>query len=77
MRLDLPDDIMGRAEANACDLLIALAIQLYSDNRIDYTDAVELSGLACAKLNEELIRRGISIHQYPAIRVRREDSAAA
>ncbi len=39
VELSIPDDIVRRAEINATDIRIALALQLYVDNRIDHTDA--------------------------------------
>jgi predicted HTH domain antitoxin len=66
MNLTIPDDIVRRAEAGPGDLLSALAIQLYADNRIDHTDACLLAGTSRADFNRELVTRGISIHLYPA-----------
>ena len=77
MQLEIPDEIVKRAEANAGELLLALAIQLYSDNRIDYTDALRLAGIEEEKFDQELVSRGLSIHKYPPIQVRRKKSAAA
>jgi len=65
MNLSIPDDIVRRAEAGAGDLLAALAIQLYADNRIDHADACRLAGTSRADFNRELVTRGISIHLYP------------
>ena len=65
MHLELPDDIVKRAEVNNSDLCLALAVQLYSDNRIDYNDACILSGLSGKQINLEFIRRGIPVLQYP------------
>ncbi len=67
MRLELPDHIVKRAEANAADLLLSLAIQLYSDNRLDYVDARTLSGMTGENFNRELLDRGLSINAYPDI----------
>ncbi len=64
MQLELPDDILMRAEANATDLKLLLALQLYGDNRIDYVDACILSELSSDQLNQELVRRGLPIQQY-------------
>lgn len=66
MELQLPDDILRRAEASTVDLRIALAIQLYADNRIDYADACRLSSVAPAVFNRELISRALSIQPYPS-----------
>jgi predicted HTH domain antitoxin len=74
MNLRIPDDIVERAEAGAGDLLLALAIQLYADNRIDHADACRLAGASRADFNREIVTRGISIHLYPAI-VRRHRKA--
>lgn len=70
MDLDIPDDIVGRAESNASDLRLSLAVQLYADNRIDHRDACRLAGLSPAQLNSELARRRIGIQQYPSRRKR-------
>lgn len=67
MRIKVPDDILERAEANETDVRIALAVQFYVDNRIDHSDACRLSGLAPNALNHELLRRGITVQQYPPI----------
>ena len=66
MHLDIPDDIVLRAESNASDLRLSLAIQLYADNRIDHEDACRLAGLSPARLNGELTQRRIGIQQYPS-----------
>lgn len=66
MKLDVPDDIIRRAEATALELHIALAVQLYADNRIDFRDACRLAGLSDALFTRELLSRHISLQQYPA-----------
>lgn len=68
MNLTVPDDIVQRAEAGRGDLLLAMAIQLYADNRIEHADACRLAGVSRADFNREIVIRGISIHLYPAIR---------
>ena len=65
MLFEVSDDIIRRAEVNATDLRIALAVQLYADNRIDYTDACQMAGLSSVAMNRELVERGITIQQYP------------
>ena len=65
MRLEIPDDILQRAEANAADLYVALAVQLYAENRIDHEDACRLSGLSPAAFSHEALLRALSIQQYP------------
>ena len=65
MHLEVPDDIVRHAEVNASDLLIAMAVQLYADNRIDHTDACRLSGLSLDEMNRELVDRDITIQLYP------------
>ena len=65
MKIEVPDDIVRRAEANVLELQIALAVQLYADNRIDYRDACRLSGLSDPLFNRELLSRHISLQQYP------------
>jgi predicted HTH domain antitoxin len=66
MKLEVPDDIARRAEACVLELQIALAVQLYSDNRIDHRDACRLAGVSEAVFNRELLTRHISLQQYPA-----------
>ena len=67
MYVEIPDDILRMAEANAGDVLLAVAVQFYADNRIDYEDACRLAGVSKGQMNGELARRGIGIHQYPSI----------
>ncbi len=59
VKLDVPDDIVRRAEATALELHIALAVQLYADNRIDHRDACQLSGLSEALFNREALTRNL------------------
>ena len=65
MVLDIPDDILRRGELGAADLRLALAVQLYADNRIDHADACRLAGTSAARLNRELVRLGLSVQEYP------------
>lgn len=64
--VDIPNDILMRAGANVEDLRLAIAIQLYADNRIDHADACRIAEMAPTQFNRELAGRGIGIHQYPA-----------
>ena len=66
MKIEIPEDIVRRAEANAGDLAIALAVQLYADNRLDYRDACHLSGVSENIFSRELVRRHIDVQQYSA-----------
>jgi len=66
MRIEVPEDIVVRAQANATELRLALAVQLYADNRIDHADACRLAGISTAELNRELATRALSIQQYPS-----------
>ena len=75
MQIEIPDAIVRRAEANAGEIRLALAIQLYADNRIDYADAQQLAGLTRAAFNGELLSRAISIQQYPVARDTRHRNA--
>ena len=75
MRIRVPDDILARAEANETDVRIALAVQFYADNRIDHSDACRLSGLSPSTLNHELLRRGITVQQYPPIGINRREAS--
>ena len=76
MKLNLPDEILRRAEANAGDVRIALAIQLYADNRIDHADACRLCGLSSHAFNRELLLRTMSVQQYPQAETLRARRAA-
>ncbi len=71
VHVTVPDDILRKAEANATDVVLAVAIQLYADNRIDYTDALRMSNLPRVEFNRELVTRGIGIHLNPPARARR------
>ena len=65
MRLEVPDDIVRSAETNEIELRIALAVQLYADNRIDHAEACRLADVPAAAFNRELLTRSISVQQYP------------
>ena len=67
MRINIPDDIVRRAEANASDLLVAMAVTLYVDNRLDHADAARMCKLSLPKFSDELLARGIVVQQYPEI----------
>ena len=77
MQLDVPDEIVRRAEANAGDLLLAIAITLYADNRIDYADACELAGVPSAVLDAELLRWALGVQQYPAVALQHKERRKA
>ena len=64
MQIDVPDDIVRRAEVNAGDLRTALAVQLYADNRIDHADACRLAAISDSQLDRELLSRALSVQQY-------------
>jgi predicted HTH domain antitoxin len=65
MQIEVPDDIVRRAEISSLDLYAALALQLYADNCIDHADACRLSGMSAAGFNRELLRRALSVQEYP------------
>ncbi|MBN1555172.1 MAG: UPF0175 family protein [Phycisphaerae bacterium] len=67
MKLELPDEVIHRAEVTVRELRLLLAVQLYTDHRIDYHDACRLAEVLPAILDQELTRRGISILRYPPI----------
>jgi predicted HTH domain antitoxin len=69
MKLIIPDDIVQRAEVGERELRTALALQLYADNRLDHADACRLAHLTPGELNEELLRAGLSIQQYPRVNI--------
>ena len=74
MKLNIPQDIVRRAEATQGDMRIALAVQLYADNRIDHADARKLARLSATQLNHELLARGITIQQYPTGGISRREA---
>lgn len=76
MELTLPDDILRRGELSAADVRLALAVQLYADNRVDHADACRLAGIEAGELNRELLRVGLSVQEYPAGRGGRAEPAA-
>lgn len=73
MKLDIPDHIVRRAEANSRDVLFAVAVQFYADNRLDHDDAVALSGLTPKRFDRELIARGICVHHCRRSEARQSD----
>lgn len=69
MKLNLPDDIVARGELSEYDVRLALAVQLYADNRIDHADACRLADVSPAALNSALLVAGLSLQQYPTRRL--------
>ena len=67
MKLNLPDEIMQRAEVTVQELRLSLAIQLYADRRLDYDDACQLAEVVPAIMNRELIGRDLSVLIYPKV----------
>jgi len=65
MKLELPEEVIRRAEASSRELRLLLAVQLYADRRIDYHDACRLAEVVPAILDQELSLRNISILRYP------------
>lgn len=65
MDLDIPDELVRQAGLDKLELLTALAVQLYADNRLDHAQACRLAGLPAGDLSRELISRGICVQQYP------------
>ena len=65
MHGEVPDEVLRKAQANAGDVLLAVAVEFYADNRIEYEDALRLAAVAPIELNRELVRRGISLQLYP------------
>jgi predicted HTH domain antitoxin len=76
MQFEIPDDIVKRAETNGIELRIALAVQLYVDNRIDHADACRLANLPPTAFNRELLSRKIGVQQYPPALGRRSKRSA-
>ena len=67
MNLELPDDIVRRAEVTVREMRLMLAIQLYADHRISHRDACRLAEVLPDVFNRELTGRDIGIHVYPKV----------
>ena len=67
MKLELPEDIIHRAEVTVRELRLMLAIQLYVDHRINHQDACQLAGIVPNVFSRELTERDISVHVYPDV----------
>lgn len=63
MKLEVPNYIVQQAEMTRAEFRLALAIQLYADNRIDHAHGLRLSGMAERLFDGELLSRGISIQK--------------
>lgn len=68
MHIEIPDSTLRQAEANRRDVLLAVAMQFYSDNRLDLEVASALAGLKPSEFIREVALRGIGVVQYPARR---------
>ena len=75
MHIEVPDDIVRIAETNEIELRIAIALQLYVDNRVDHADACRLADLPVRAFNRELLSRALCVQQYPARETTRKRSA--
>lgn len=75
MHLFLPDDIIARGELNEREVRLALAVQLYADNRVDHADACRLADVDPGGLDAALLRAGLSLQHYPPISIARRRSA--
>jgi len=71
MQVQIPDDIILKAQANATDVRLAVAVEFYADNRIDHADAHRLAGVTVEQFNRELLRRGLGIQIYSPIQQQR------
>lgn len=67
MKLELPDEVIHRAEVTVRELRLLLAVQLYAENRIDYHDACRLAEVVPTLLDRELSLRNISVLRYPPL----------
>ena len=76
MKLELPDDVVARAEISPRELRLALATQLYAEHRIDHNDACLLAGVLPGTLNRELTERDISVIRYPKLNTKRRSKAS-
>lgn len=68
MNLELPDELVRLAQANQTELRLALAIQLYADNRLDHVSALALADIPESVFNRELLARNLVVQKYPAPR---------
>ena len=71
MQFWIPDDIVIKAQANITDISMAVAVEFYADNRIDYADACRLADASTERFNRELLRRGLGIQIYSPTQQRR------
>lgn len=77
MRLFVPEDIVIRAEATEADILLAIAVQFYADNRLDHADACRLGRVSANELNRELLRQGLAVQQYDTPTLQMQQRRAA
>ncbi len=68
MQLQLPDEVINRTRSRPEGLRMALAIQMYCDNRVDHQDACKIAGVAPEWFNRELLMRGLNIQQFTPVR---------
>jgi predicted HTH domain antitoxin len=67
MKLDLPDDILRRAEIGVVEMRLALAVQFYSEHRISHADACRLADVPAEILNRALAGHHLGVVHYPDI----------
>ncbi len=62
MLLTIPDDVLGTLDMNEQELLLELAISLYSSEKISFGKARRLAGLDWYRFREILTERNIPVH---------------
>jgi predicted HTH domain antitoxin len=67
MQIDLPDNVVNDAEISLREAQLALAIQLYADGRIDYTQARQIARVRARVLDQALAARNLSVVIYPLV----------
>jgi len=62
MKIEISDSIIAKTGLDGDDLLLALAIQLFSDERLSLKEATMLSGKNAVAFERELDNRKIPLH---------------
>ncbi|MFK7925510.1 MAG: UPF0175 family protein [Bacteroidia bacterium] len=62
MIIEISDSIIEQTGLDSDELLLVLAIQLFSENRLNIKLASELSGKNIVAFENELIKRNIPMH---------------
>jgi predicted HTH domain antitoxin len=63
MRLEIPEDISKAAGLTERDCLIELAVHLYAERRLPFSQALRLCGLDRLSFERELANRNITLYR--------------